>query len=313
MKSRKIILIFSLVCFTFYCCEKVEEGFLSDNFLYRPNPFIATQGNVSLSPAIESDGSTLPLRVKLLEVRDKSTGKPLDSNDLAPREVTTYTAAVLPTDNTLELLNKKLSRSMVRPFSINELGGRIQLTTASEYMDTGRYEFDVEVSNVRGKKVLNSIGQVQLNPKIYHEVLRNTLSSSPANLEADFQDVPGGLPLTIERIPTGPNKIIIKFMDKNGAFFNPAQGEIIIRGDRNHFKLLDPYYPEVKTDTALVFEYPNVPSFPIFSNNGEWSSYYRIPYSKNELGRNLNATFGVRFFSGGTWILTMKLGVARKS
>ncbi|UYQ91356.1 DUF5007 domain-containing protein [Chitinophaga horti] len=314
MKLKYIIITLGITVAGIAACEKVPEGYISDKFAYRPNPFIAMQGLTAYSPSIEADGSTLPLTVKLLEVRDKSTGKVLDSNDLRPREITTYLAELLPTDTTLELLNKKLSRGMKRPFEIQENGGRIILTAGTEYWDTGRYVFDVQVTNIRGTRTIKNVGEVLLNPKVYYEVVRRTVTTSDNGSETNFQDVYAGgqMPLTIDRDPAGPHRIILKFKDKNGKNFNPKMGEIVYRGDRPHFQKYNPFFKEERTDSTIEFGHPNLAKFPFFMVNNDVSSYYRIPAAFTEAVRNVNATFSVTFYGGGTWTLTMHTGVARK-
>jgi hypothetical protein len=308
--------IFLMLCAAglLFCCQKMEEGFLSDNLGYRPNPFIAAQGVVAVSKAMDGDGSTMPLQVKLLEIRKIATGLPLDSEQLKPREVFAFTGAVSADDSTLALLNKKISKTMARPFEINSLGGRIELSAASGALEVGDYTFDVEVANVKGRKVLKNACTVQLTPRKYYEVLVQTLRTSTPNDEsAPFIDVPGGLPVTIEKIADGPNKIIVKFLDKNGHPFNPAAGQLIKRGDRPDMSSFDPWYPQEKTDTALVFEYPAAPQFPMFKIAGfDYLVYYRIPYTANSTGRNLNATFTILLYDTGTWTYTFTIPNAEK-
>jgi hypothetical protein len=125
----------------------------------------------------------------------------------------------------------------------------------------------------------------------------------------------------VQRIP-GPNKIIIKFVDKNGAKFNPLAGEVVPRVSlptalRYQFKQFDPYYAEVKTDTAFVYDYPaKTPTFPLFTLNGAYTVSYRIPNNFNDLNLNINPEFAVRLYPldvpyvDGTWIITNKINFA---
>lgn len=276
MHLRYLVLILA-ACTILFCCQKTEEGFLSDKLAYRPNPFIAAQGVVSVSKSLDGDGSTMPLHVKLLEIRNLKSGAPLDSEQLKSREVLGYLGAISQEDSTLELLNKKISKTMVRPFEINSIGGRIELSAASAVLDTGSYTIDIEVSNIRGSKVLKDACTINLRPKTYYEIRSTALTTSTANAETDFQAIPGGLGATVERIPDGVNKIIVRFLDMNGVPFNPAQGDVIKRGDRPNLATYDPYYPQENTDTALVFQYPAAPQFPVFKvPNFEYLSYFRM-------------------------------------
>ncbi|MCK7556710.1 DUF5007 domain-containing protein [Chitinophaga sedimenti] len=302
MKLKYCIMALVLGIAGVVACEKVPEGFISDKFTYRPRPFNVTQGISAYSPAIEADGSTLPVKVKLLEIRDKSTGKVLDSNDLAPKEITVYLAELTSNDTTVELLNKKLARASKRPFEIVENGGRMVLSAATEYWNSGRYVFDVQVSNISGTRIIKNAGEIQVNPKVTYEVQRRTVTTSDNGSETNFQDVFAGgqMPMTVERDPAGPHKIIIKFKDRLGKSFNPAKGEVVYRGDRPHFQKYNPYFKEVRTDSTIEFGHPNLAKFPYFTVNGDVSSYYRIPAAFTTANRNVNATFAVTLYAGGT-------------
>src|SRR5688572_22281027 len=163
MKLRNILLL--IVCgFFFYSCKKPETGFLSDRLFYRNNPFNASLGRVTTSLPIEADGSTVPLNVRLLAVRDRA-GAPA-TKMTTEYEIAIYKAEILNTDTTLAQLQAKLGVAKYRPFSVNPVGGRLEVTPASVFADTGTYDFDIEVSNVRGTKQLNSIAKVRLTPAL---------------------------------------------------------------------------------------------------------------------------------------------------
>ncbi|MEO5562850.1 MAG: hypothetical protein ABIR18_05425 [Chitinophagaceae bacterium] len=320
MKFRDIILL--VVCgLFFYSCKKPETGFLSDRLFYRNNPFSATLGRVTTSLPIEADGSTVPLNVKLLAVRDKN-GAPA-TKLTTEYEIAIYKGEILATDTTLAQLSAKLGTAMYKPFNVNPIGGRLEVTPASVFADTGTYDFDIEVSNVKGRKQLNSIAKVRLTPALDSQIVRQFATTSVPGQEVTFV-TQGAFVTTVQRIP-GPNKIIIKFVDKNGAKFNPLAGEVVPRvslplvtgGLRYQFKQYDPYYPEVKTDTAFVYEYPaKTPTFPLYTLNNAYTVSYRIPNNFNDLNLNINPEFAVRLFPlnapfvDGTWIITNKINFA---
>jgi hypothetical protein len=302
-----------IFCTLLLCCHKTEEGFMSDNIAYRPNPFIAAQGVVAVSKSMDGDGSTMPLHVKLLEIRHLATGQPLDSERLKPRDVYTFLDAVTAADTSLEMLNSKIVVAPVRPFEVNAVGGRLELSAATTALDTGSYTIDVEVTNVRGKKILKDACVIQLKPKIHYEVRSTALTTSDPGAETNFLTVAEGLKTNIRHIPDGPNKIIIRFLDKDGRAFNPAAGDIVKRGDRPELASYDPYYKQERTDTALVLEYPKAPQFPVFKLPGyEYASYYRVPYARNSSGRNVNITFSILLNDTGTWIYTFQVPNAAK-
>ena len=322
MKPRYIPLL--VVCSVLlYCCTKPEVGFLSDRLFYRNNPFVASMGRVTTGLPIEVDGSTVPLNVKLLAVRDKN-GQ--NATKLTTEyEIPIYKGEVLPTDTTLAMLSAKLGTGMYKPFNVNPIGGRLEVTPASVYADTGTYDFDIEVSNVKGTKTLNSIAKVRLTPAVDSQIVRQFATTSAPNQEITFV-TQSNFSVTVKRIP-GPNKIIIMFVDKNGAKWNPLAGQVVPRvslplvagGLRYQFKEFAPYYPEVKTDTAFVYQYPDkVPTFPLFTLNGAYTVSYRIPNSFNDLNLNINPEFAVRLFPldvpyvNGTWIITNKINFAAK-
>ena len=56
-------------------CKKTPVGYISDNMYYSLNPFTVSQGITTVSNGLVADGSTAPISVKLLSVRDLATGK----------------------------------------------------------------------------------------------------------------------------------------------------------------------------------------------------------------------------------------------
>ncbi|MEI6949032.1 hypothetical protein V9K67_17740 [Paraflavisolibacter sp. H34] len=300
-------------------CKKSVEGFLSDTIFYRANPFRAPIGQVAYSAPLEVDGSTSPLSVKLLAIRDKATGKIAD-NMLAEQDVTTFTGEVTWQDSTLALLQKKITTSKKKPFYVNPVGGRLELTPATTGVGAGNYTIDLEVSNVRGTRVLHDVCEIQLQSSgAPYELQYQAWSASDDN--GVFTTPPGAYSVSVDRVPSGPNKIILKFVDRNGSIFNPKGGEVINRGDRPTLKNWDPYFPEEATDTALVYPYPNVPQFPIFQEtmmgSAKWTGficYYRIPARFTDINRHLNPVFTIKYNLPGTYIVTARMGdVVKKS
>lgn len=308
----------------FSCAKKPDVGFLSDNLLYSPYVFNAVKGRVTVSKPIQVDGSSGPINVKLLAIRNKYTGKPAD-HLLQEHEIAIYKGEITAADSTIELVNKKIGTGMYKTFNVNPIGGRLEVTPASNFVDTGTFVFDVEVSNMAGVKTLLKAGELKILPATNpYEITRASASTSPSNAESPTTGQTN-YAVTITRIAGGENKIILKFVDKNGVPFNPAAGQIITRADRPYFDNYDPYYKVEKTDTALVFRYPEkLPTFPIYQyvsggTNWAWDSYYRIPYTANDLNQNLNPVVGFRLWPGegesvvkGTFIVTAKLNFATK-
>lgn len=310
---------------TLCCCEKKDEGFLSNKLFYRANPFPASKGRVTTSAPLEVDGSTQTVMVKLLAVRDK-TGAIADKLT-KEYEIPVYKGEIRSTDTTLALVSQKLGTAMYKPFNINEVGGRIEVTPASMFVDTGTYEFDIEATNIKGSVTVNNIARVRITPAVPFQLVRQFASTSAVGQEATFV-TQSAFAVTVERIPSGPNKIIVKFVDKNGVIFNPKTNEVIPRatlagttGLRYEYRQFAPFYPEEKTDTALVYQYPEkIPTFPLYTLNNAYLSSYRIPAVFNDLNVNINPEFSVRLYPAdegvpfvkGTWIITNKVNFAVK-
>lgn len=303
------------------CSKKPSEGFLGNKFYYLSNPFVGIKGRVTTSVPIQADGSTNPLYVKLLQVRNRA-GQVTDALT-KEYEIPIYKGEVTPQDSTPQLLAAKLGTAMYKPFNINSIGGRLELTPASALVDTGLYDFDIEVSNIRGSKTINSVAKVQIIPAVPSQLVRQFANSSAPDQETIFT-TQSNFSTTLER-RTGPNLIIIRFVDQNGATFNPRLGQVIprvgtVQAPRYVFKQFAPYYPEVVNDTAFIYQYPEkTPTFPLYLLNNAYLSSYRIPAAANTLNQNINPEFAFRLFPtdgvasvSGTWVITNRIGFAAK-
>jgi hypothetical protein len=324
MKSASIYILTGLcamIIISTGCTKQPQEGFLGNKFFYLSNPFTGTKGRVVTSVPIQADGSTYPLTVKLLAVRNRAG----QVTDILTKEyeIPIYKGEVTPADSTPELLAAKLGTAMYKPFNVNANGGRLELSPATAYADTGTYDFDIQVTNMKGSKDLKSIAKVILTPSVPFQVVRQFANTNTPGQELTFV-TQANFAVTLER-KDGPNVIIIKFVDKNGVPFNPKTGQVLPRVGtptalRYEFKQLSPYYAEEKTDTALVFKYPaKTPTYPLFTLNNAYLSSYRIPAAFNDLNLNINPEFAIRLFPtdgvpyvSGTWIITNKMNFAAK-
>ncbi len=318
----KYISAAAIILVTGYACtKKPAEGFLGRTFFYLSNPFVGAKGRVVTSVPIQADGSSNPLYVKLLEVRTRD-GKPTDALT-KEYEIPIYKGEVTPQDSTPQLLAAKLGTAMYRPFNVNSIGGRLELTPATALVDTGLYDFDIEVSNIRGAKTLKSIAKVRINPAVPTQLIRQFASTSAINQESVFT-TQSAFSVTLER-RDGPNQIIIRFLDRNGVAFNPRLGQVIPRvgtatAPRYEFKQFSPYFAEVKNDTALVFQYPEkTPTYPLFVLNNAYLSSYRIPAEFTDINQNINPEFAFRLFPtdgvpsvSGTWVITNRMNFVTK-
>lgn len=321
MKLLSSILVVCVLAVLAACTKNPGEGFLGNKFYYLSNPFTGIKGRVTTSVPIQADGSSYPLSVKLLEVRTRS-GQPTDALT-KQYEIPIYKGEVTPADSTPALLAQKIGTAMYAPFNVNSNGGRLELTPATAMVDTGTYDFDIEVSNIKGAKTIKSVAKVILTLPVSSQIIRQFANTSAPNQETVFT-TQSTFALAIER-RDGPNKIIIKFADSKGLLFNPKQGQVVPRVSvptalRYEFRQFAPYYAEEKTDTALVYTYPEkLPVFPLFALNGAYLASYRIPSAVNSLGQNINPEFSIRLFPtdkvpyvSGTWIITNRMPFASK-
>lgn len=300
-------------------CQKIEKGFLSDSIYYVENPFVVQQGITATSATLVADGSTNPLHVKLLGIRDQKTGAGADSMFLKPQLMSTYLSAISYTDSTLALLKAKLKDSLVAPFSVNGIGGRLQFTQTTKFVDPGVYTIDVGVSNIKGEKILRNACDIHIIPATTDDTLTYK-SWTTMDDAGTFYTPATTLQMDIVRVGQGPDKIIFRWKDKNGVFFNPAKGEVKPRAGRPYFAHWDPYYPEVKTDSSIEYQYPQgVPEFPVYPatsigyDNG--ICYYQVQKNAADIGQYINTVSSIKYFTTrGTYIITYYLtNAARKN
>ena len=315
MKKQSFIIgLAGLSILVFGSCKNDQLGYLSENMRYNVENLQVNQGSVVYTDALIANGSSTPLTVNLLAVRNKETGE-VTNDFFKEHEITTYLAEVTWRDTTLEQLQTKIGKAKYPPMMLNAIGGRVGFTQSTHFVSPGQYTIDVEVSNIAGKKKFKNILDFNVIAAKKEDILFKSCTSSDYGAESNF------LPYTdyeinVEYLPEGENKIVYQWEDKNGKPFNPKKGEIIKRGDRPTFKNWSPYYPEEVTDTALVYRYPDVSGlvYPIMNGtyigtelwSGDPISYYRVVGTANSLGRNLNPVSTIKFYRSGTYIVRFK-------
>ncbi|GGH26603.1 DUF5007 domain-containing protein [Sphingobacterium alkalisoli] len=302
-------------------CAKVENGYISDYITYNLRTLEAVQGQVNYTGALVLDGSTGPVKVKLLSIRDKQTGREA-TEFLEEYDVPTYLAEITSEDNTLERLNQKIAIDQVPAIMVNEIGGRVGLTRATTNIETGIYTIDVEVTNNRGTKIINNALDIKLVPATTHTIDYQAMTTSDFGLEDNFIDAAQHFEIEVTREATDDNKIVFRWVDKNGDTFNPSAGEIIKRGDRPTFAHWSPYFEEEITDDAISYEFPLTGlDYPVLRQvnvaGSTWAdgiTYYRVVGSATDIGRNVNPVSTLRYHLGGTYHVTYHLkNVVRKS
>lgn len=326
---KRIILGLSLLVFVI-ACEKPEVGYLSDDIFYNVNPYRLEMGVTSFSSPIVANGSTSPLSVKLLGVYDED-GNNVTEEFTTPQNIVTFKGTITYNDSTLGMLQEKLQDSLVSPFAVNKLGGRLEFSAATSYLATGNFSVDVNVGNIKGEYDIKDacdiiIGEVEEPAFLAYKRIGVTDTKGTTDTEDDEvilggSTSDGDISVTIEHIPGGMmSQCVYKFTDVDGKPFNPANGEVKQRGSNLPFMSnWNPWYQLQYTDTAIVQEMPHYAglNFPYMStikldNGSEWTdvnagSYVVIPGEYVEgLNENadINYLISFQFYATGTYIIT---------
>jgi hypothetical protein len=325
MKFLKISTIGLIAVMIVSGCSKPKPGYLSNVLVYSPKTLVANKGRVTVSQALLVDGSTSPINVKLLRTRNYYTKQNADSILLKKYEIATYRAEVTQNDSTLQQIEAKTGKSMYGSFTVNPIGGRLELSPATNFIDTGTYEFDIMVTNSAGSREVNNAGIIRIvNPVSNIDITSQSVTTSPTTAETFTSQ--SQFTYSVVKTSSSENKIIIKFVDKVGKPFNPAQGDVYARADRPTFKTYDPFYTEEKTDTALVYKYPaGLPVFPIYPSvsvsGGNYSNvyYFRIAAAATVINLYVYPVLGFRLWPmvgqlsvSGTYLVTFKMNFVTK-
>jgi hypothetical protein len=321
MFKNKILLLSALTCtavLAIVSCSKIDHGYLSSNMFYSANPYTASQGVPNVSVALVGNGSSTPLNVQLLAVRN-SAGTDVTQAFTASDTVVSFTASPDYTDSTLDKLNAKITKVLAPAFSLASNGGRLQFTAATRKLPLGSYVMDIKASNVKGSVTLPNICKINVVAPRPDSIL--SIGYTQANSVYTVVSSPPvtNMKVTMVRIPTGPNKVVWVFKDKNGVNFNPNQGQVINRPGRPYWHDWVPYYPQIKTDTSLEYGYPaNVPSIPIISTSSYAGyatgvSYWAVVGPANSTGNWLDGVVTPAIYvTTGTYVITLKFTDATK-
>ncbi|MFI1773497.1 hypothetical protein [Thalassobellus citreus] len=323
MKKSIILSAIGLLLLAFGC-EKPEAGYLSDNIFYNTNPFNVAKGITTYSKPIVGNGSTTLLNVELLKVKNEA-GEDVTEAFTKPGNIVVFKDAINYKDSTLALLHEKLKDSLVTPFNVNYIGGRLEFSAATSYVAGGEYDIDVEVSNIKGTSVIENACKIILEKRdpldTYNMNYKRIATPSTGELKlSETNDA--NITVDVEYIPGAENgsKCIYKFLDKNGDAFNPLTGQVTRRADDfPFFDTWNPWYPVVKTDTAFEQEMPNYEGvmFPYFTEfklgDRNWvdiSARYdwKIPAGNiEEIDEDLHGLISFDFSATGTFIITTQM------
>lgn len=282
---KKILLLILSAALIVVACKKVEPGFLSDQMRYKDNVIYCKRGlALQQSDRINTDESTPPVIFKMLNLRDKSTGKPAVQSFFDDYEVLVFKDGEsfnVETDTSVEQLNKKREIQKLKPMYFNENSGQFVFNKASVNLPLGEYTFDIAAQNVNGSRTYTGFGQITVVDPELDDIF--TIEDNVSNaFDVNNVVTPMRNPkMTLTKISDDGARVILKLVDKNGSPFNPKAGEIIKRGDRPVFENYARFHPVITTDTAMIIDFELAP-FPLTKYNDgatDWGHlmYYRIP------------------------------------
>lgn len=282
---QKILLLILCTAFVMAACKKVEPGFLSDQMRYKDNVIYCKRGlSLQQSDRINTDESTPPVTFKLLNLRDKATGKAAPQSFFDDYEVLVFKDGEsfnVETDTSVEQLNKKREIQKLKPMYFNENSGQFVFNKASLNLPLGDYLFDIASQNVHGSHTFPSFGQISVVEPTLDDIF--TIEDNVSNaFDVNSVAIPMRNPkMTLTKVSDEGARVILKLVDKNGNPFNPKAGEIIKRGDRPVFENYARFHPIITTDTAMICDFELAP-FPLTKYNDgvtDWNHlmYYRIP------------------------------------
>jgi len=299
-------------------CKKIPDGNISNIIRYEVLPIEVPRGRAYVSTAINPEGSTKPLNIKLTNIYDRETGADVTGLFMQKYEHRVWKGLYDPKmDTTLAMIDAKLIDSLVYPISINPVSGQLEANFTTVNLPLGKYRFDLEISNPAGTKTYRGIGEFDLVDAPLYEVpaVRSTVAMM-VGAETTTRAIPSNNShIRVERLGDG-DKIIVRIVDKDGVPFNPRKGEIARRplsGTAIGFlqTLQDYTFSTELLDDRMEFAYPSpVLPFPLSSLGNGFNYYYRIPAQFVEYDAALglpyntyscNVRFSFRTFAPGTY------------
>jgi len=295
-KSIKIALIIAVVMSFAWACKKIEVGYLSDYIKYNNPIMTVLAGQNYVSPALDSDGSTLPLKAEIIAFRNKDTGE-LATDLLTPHPVVVWSKPYDWKVDTIEAnLLKKISIVDEPAVQLNEVSGQVRFGVNTLLAKGTKYEFDLRISNVNGTKDFPGIGQVSIpatasNPPVKFNgqtrlrVVDQTTNVILWTFFENLTKLQDGTSTwhTVKKISdeSAPGKkdgitVILKVLDKNGVPFSAAKGEL--KSSWPGSTLPGYEMASVNTqrlDDRIVYHFPVLP-FPYYSWYQGDLTYYQI-------------------------------------
>lgn len=302
-------------------CKKIQEGYFSEGIRYQFPTIEVERGVVKIANEnlIFPDGSTLPLDVQLLDIRDKATGKRAEVW-FSDYESYRFLSPLTDTDTTMELFNKKIQYAKFKPFDFVNSGGYFRFNSGTKTIPKGEYTFDLEVSNIAGRRTLKDAATIVVKDPVPYVVDPSTqLGTARDGTPATHAYLPvTQREVTVEKTGDDGNQVTLKFIDKNGTAFNPAsiQNRLLADGSTlNDFKTFALFDRVQFTNSSMSYNF-GIPPYP-FKNaavNGK-TMYFWIPAQFVEIDQfpsatNPRAALTVRVRLDikveGKWLITIK-------
>ena len=316
MKRNKVKIMMSCVAlgliFLMYtaCTKDIKIGYLSDFVRYAENPIYVTRGMAEVRTApLVLDGTSQPIKVKLLGVRVKQGDQWVATNDLTtPRYALGWTSTYDPwIDTTADLIAAKRANVRYTPMMIIEGSGAAVFNSGSLSLPGNEYRYDLEVSNSNGTKQYTDIGNVKLQyaTSSYELVNDPYWTIKPLNSETIYAYIEHekygkvyenrNPIMSVKKISDQGSMIILKFRGKDGKCVNMKKGWLTYRpgtGVNNWmnpkdglrwlncfegYSLSNP--KPVYTDSSATYTLPVMRPFPYTNlpkaNGTNW--YFRLP------------------------------------
>jgi len=265
-------------------CKKVADGNLSDIVRYEQQPMEIKQGRPVVTNAINPAGSTKPITLKLIKIYKSETGEDVTNIFLQKYKQKVWKKPYYSrTDTTQALIDAKQVDSMVYPITLNSVSGQLEANYNTIHLPQGLYKFDVEVTNIVGTKLFPGIGEFKIVPALPYEIpsVRSTTAIMVGD-ETKSKSIPSNANhIKITQLSKQGNKIIVRFLDKNGMPFNPKKGEVVRRPqsgvDAGYLQTAQDFSMNtVLFDDRIEFTYGVIP-FPLIPLENGLNYYYRIP------------------------------------
>ncbi|HEX2848333.1 MAG TPA: hypothetical protein VHN59_17450 [Chitinophagaceae bacterium] len=278
-----LIIILALSVFT--SCYKVsdEKGFISDNiYLKGADTIMVPLGGKGNTDVAWLDGSSMPATFSIENVRDANGNRSEQFFTLYPYK-TWNKPYNNKTDTTIALINAKLTEQQLPAVSINPVNGMLQyLETTSNLKNAGDvYHVDVKVANSKGDRLVKDYAVLKLTsekkPYTFYQAATAILlvNAGGQTTFTLYDNIPEDALDRHQNIysrngkelvdiykqsnePTTGIKVIIKYLDAEGAVFASKDYATYATGTESYF---DYSVNRQNTPEGAVVEFPVTP-FP---------------------------------------------------